>query len=243
MDNPDNPQIVPTTLEQDLFGPPSAFEIGHSIIPPNILAKDAHDYSDLPPPSTTGLVVESDLVDRLLPAKQPDEEEEDDEEEEGGLFGDEGESDEDDTNAVEAAQRSHLEYPELSDSEDLYSQTIETIQKSESIAQVELANFGLPEGDRSWVFKLPNFLGLVASNWDELMWEPSEEEIAEDDEKEEGERRKGGTVADEYVVRWRWAKDTLTNSPVRSSPSRPPPPFPTNPSSLNSPRSNNPTPA
>ncbi|KAI5474423.1 RNA polymerase-associated protein LEO1 [Pseudohyphozyma bogoriensis] len=205
----DNPEIVPTTLEQDLLG--DAPDPGTSV-PDQVVAREQQDLDDLPSGGMMGAVETAD--EDIVP------ENEDDSDDAGGLFGDDDdedlppaaavEEDEDDEGltAAERAERERLEYNEGSQS----PQVMEGVEKQEAIAQIELANFGIPESDKVWHAKLPNFLALKPQAFDEMMWEPEEEE-------EELKENAKTVVPDEYVVRWRWAKDA-EGKPVKESNSR-----------------------
>ena len=111
----------------------------------------------------------------------------------------------------ERARRQHLEYDEE-------NEEMEVIKKHEAIAQVELANFGMPATAKVWHARLPNFLSLQPQAFDEVMWEPEDADEPAPSQ-EGGEASPGaskGNVPDENVIRWRWAKDA-EGKPVRSS--------------------------
>ncbi|KAL8278664.1 hypothetical protein RQP46_008956 [Phenoliferia psychrophenolica] len=152
-----------------------------------------------------------------------------------GLFGDddddneaaatravEPEDDDDGLTAEERARRTELEYGE-DDNEEM-----EVVKKSEAIAQVELANFGMPQASKVWHARLPNFLALQPQAFDDVMWEPedSEEQLPPTPSQGEGAAdatAPGGTtksdVPDENVIRWRWVVGA-DGKPVKESNAR-----------------------
>lgn len=86
-------------------------------------------------------------------------------------------------------------------------------KREETIAQVSLANLGIPKSDRTWHARLPNFLNLETTPFDENVWEPKEDEF--DESQEGGTSTPGGSqkaaVLDENVIRWRWGTDQMGN--------------------------------
>lgn len=101
--------------------------------------------------------------------------------------------------AAERQRRRDLEYNE----EDT---GVTSIQKEERIAQIDVANFGVPAGGKVWLARLPNFLSLNSVSFDELMWDPEDAEDAPDGEAQEDGTPKP-TLPDENIIRWRWSTD------------------------------------
>lgn len=101
--------------------------------------------------------------------------------------------------AAERKRRRDLEYNE----EDT---GVTSIQKEERIAQVDLANFGVPAGGKVWLARLPNFLSLNSVPFDELMWDPEDAEDAPEGESQEAGAAKP-TLPDENIIRWKWSTD------------------------------------
>ena len=143
-----------------------------------------------------------------------------------GLFGDDDDDDDDEPKREaspiddgltdeERARRQALEYGE-DDNEDM-----EIIKKHEAIAQVELANFYLPATEKVWHARLPNFLSLQPQAFDDVMWEPEDQEDLPPTQSQDGQDSPSGAatpkgnVPDENVIRWRWAMDSQ-GTPVRS---------------------------
>lgn len=115
-------------------------------------------------------------------------------------------NDDDGLTSQERLARQRLEYEEGD------SPALEVV-KEERIAQIELANFGVPEGGKVWHARLPNFLSLESGPFDELLWEPMDPiEGLDGDEGGDGGGdggKKRAPVPDENVIRWRWTKDQL----------------------------------
>ena len=192
----DNPQIVPTTLEQDLLGDQPPIE---SSVPATVRAHDDFDLSELPPPSTTGIqsIVHSDSDDDVGGLFGDDEEDEvpktpeildddkidpsqqvaDFEREDKKEFADYLGVGEDGITDEERARRKALEYEEddvrLGDEGEYPS-----LDKQESIAQLALAPFPIPATDKVWHARLPNFLSLASTAFDELLWDPEDDKTA-----------------------------------------------------------------
>lgn len=103
----------------------------------------------------------------------------------------------------ERQRRRELEYDEGDDE-------AMQVTKAERIAQIELANFGVPAGGKVWHARLPNFLELNSTPFDAKTWAP---EDGNDDSETNGEDspapRSKAPVPDENVIRWRWTKDEL----------------------------------
>lgn len=114
--------------------------------------------------------------------------------------------DDDGLTAEERQRRIDLEYDE-GDEEAMQ------VTKEERIAQIELANFGVPTGGKVWHARLPNFLELNSKAFDPKTWQ---EEDGNDDNgmsQSQGEDspapRNKAPVPDENVIRWKWTKDEL----------------------------------
>lgn len=206
---------------------------------------DAHSSDDvLPPPGNDldGLFDDPPVLASEATISRPLAEPLSDDDDAGGLFGD----DDDDEYALphervqpaseltpsparpsqraqspgltkeELAHRQRLEYDE--DGED---ENMEVVKKQEAVAQVELANFGIPTTSKVWHARLPNFLSLQTQAFDEVMWEPEEIEEPAPSQSQEGPESTPGTldtpgtpkttVPDENVIRWRWVKDAQGN--------------------------------
>lgn len=103
----------------------------------------------------------------------------------------------------ERQRRRELEYDE-GDEEAMQ------VTKEERIAQIELANYGVPTGGKVWHARLPNFLQLDTVPFDPKTWSPPDED---QDEASQGDDspapRSKAPVPDENVIRWRWTKDEL----------------------------------
>ena len=121
---------------------------------------------------------------------------------------------EDDLTPAERALREKLEYNEDEG-------TTEVVHIPTQMAELTLANFGMPEQARVWLARLPNFLALETTKFNEFMWEEEKEEKP-DKEKVESQDEEGTpkpVVPDENVIRWRWHK-AEGEEPVRTILSR-----------------------
>ncbi|KAK4699808.1 RNA polymerase-associated protein LEO1, partial [Phenoliferia sp. Uapishka_3] len=180
------------------------------------LPKNEPEVDSPPVPDQTLLPGQplENLFDDNQPPAAANNDSDDDDDDAGGLFGDDDDENEapqqpptapspmsqsDDGLTPEERERRHrLEYGEDEDGD------MELIKKHEAIAQVELANFGMPATEKVWHARLPNFLSLQPMAFDELMWEPEDlEEVLMMENGEEGKPK--APIPDENVIRWRWA--------------------------------------
>jgi RNA polymerase-associated protein LEO1 len=110
----------------------------------------------------------------------------------------------DDLTSEERERRRRLEYEEG-------DEPAMEVTKEERIAQIELANFAIPQGGKVWHARLPNFLSLNSTPFEEIMWEPPEDidEASQGAGGADSPAPSKATVPDENVIRWRWTKDEL----------------------------------
>lgn len=113
----------------------------------------------------------------------------------------------DDLTPAERALREKLEYNEDDG-------TTEVVETQTLMAELAVANFGIPEQARVWLARLPNFLALETTKFNEFMWE-EEKPDKENVESQDTEGTPKAVVPDENVIRWRWHK-TESEEPVRT---------------------------
>lgn len=105
--------------------------------------------------------------------------------------------------AEERARRKALEYEEEDYGGGVDDETAhQIITHDELIANIPLANLSVPAGGKVWHAKMPNFLQLKTTAFDEAKWSPEEEEA-------ETESQGRPPLPDENTIRWRWTKDEL----------------------------------
>ncbi|ORY78084.1 Leo1-like protein-domain-containing protein [Leucosporidium creatinivorum] len=175
---------------------------------------DNHPTADLDPqmidqPDVLAPPLYPDVPDAAPPpANPPSDDDDDDDDDAGGLFGDDDDDDMDQDQPQHQADDEPAAAPEQED-EPMYDDGLteeerqrrreleydegdeEAMQvtKEERIAQIELANYGVPTGGKVWHARLPNFLQLNTQPFDPKTCK--------------------APVPDENVIRWRWTKDEL----------------------------------
>ncbi|BGP17505.1 hypothetical protein JCM10213_008239 [Rhodosporidiobolus nylandii] len=115
--------------------------------------------------------------------------------------------------AEQAAARRRLEYDE-DERSDAGSDTMgqqQTIEQEQRFAQVPFANYAVPPGGKVWHTKLPGFLQINVSPYDQDQWQPEADEQEEDAPESQGPdgKKPKHRVPDDHVIRWRWTKDEL----------------------------------
>ncbi|GAA5941643.1 hypothetical protein JCM3775_003618 [Rhodotorula graminis] len=128
----------------------------------------------------------------------------------------------DDLTAEERQIRADLEYNERpydggdADDADDQAAAAQMVQHEEVIAQIPLANFSVPAGNKVWHARMPHFLQVATTAFDEETWEPEDAALGAGSTQQDSQDGPGGgddvkprTVPDENVLRWRWTKDEL----------------------------------
>lgn len=111
----------------------------------------------------------------------------------------------------EQRRRNALEYGE--------DDNLDTVDKVEVVASVDIVNFAIPAGGRVWHARLPHFLSINSTPFNEATWEPE----ADEEEKMGVDGAAPGTpggptrgaVLDENVIRWKWGTDEHGNPVCR----------------------------
>ncbi|GAA5999459.1 RNA polymerase-associated LEO1 family protein [Rhodotorula paludigena] len=114
--------------------------------------------------------------------------------------------------ADERARRQRLEYEEddyAGAGLDADDPNAHVLRHEEVIAQLPLANFSVPAGGKVWHARLPNFLQIQTSPFDEQTWEAEDLAVGGGAAGESQDDVKPRTLPDENVIRWRWTKDEL----------------------------------
>lgn len=102
----------------------------------------------------------------------------------------------------ERQRRRELEYDEGDDE-------AMQVTKEERVAQIELANYGVPTGGKVWHARLPNFLELNPTPFDPESWQPQDDVELESQGDDSPAPKRKAPVPDENVIRWKWTQDEL----------------------------------